>query len=261
MTSPSRRTIFWVAVLLVLTLIVSACGNPGAPESSSAQRAASPTPKTRQALPQVSTGGESTPSTGAPTEPPAEEAGKPQPTVWNPRDIAARVQRALAQNLGTKPEEVPWVEYVPQVDPGTLTCLDQLVGDIPAYGEGEALVYKHKDVPVYVVSSRGKLWICQPATLQVATEKLDLEHAKQEAITNLAQRLGIDASQIRVVQAREVTWADTSLGCPEPGKAYAQVLTPGYLIILKANDTTYEYHGSAKTLFLCGNAKQEDSGQ
>jgi hypothetical protein len=39
-----------------------------------------------------------------------------------------------------------------------------------------------------------------------------------------------------------VDWSDTSLGCPEPGMAYAQVITPGYLIVLGAAGQTYEYH-------------------
>lgn len=257
MTSPLRRTILWVAILFAV-LLLSACAN-ARPVSAPTAEIPSPTPKTRQALPQVSTGGETTPTPTSSAQGAAAEPGLPQPTVWNPRAVAAQVQIALAKRLDTKPEDIPWVKYVAQVDPKTLKCLDQLVGNVPRFGEGEALVFKHKDVPIYVVSSQGTLWICQPVTFQIASEGMDLEKAKQEAINNLAQRLGIDAKDVTVVEAREVTWADTSLGCPEPGKAYAQVLTPGYLIVLKANGLTYEYHGSAKTLFLCGQAEKTEA--
>jgi hypothetical protein len=65
-----------------------------------------------------------------------------------------------------------------------------------------------------------------------------IEKAKQD----LAQRLFISIDQISVVQAREVIWQDTSLGCPQPGMYYLQVVLSGYLIRLAANHGQYEYH-------------------
>lgn len=62
------------------------------------------------------------------------------------------------------------------------------------------------------------------------------------AKADLAARTGIDPQRIRVVEAREVEWPDTSLGCPEPGKLYAQVITPGYLIVFTDGQRRYEYH-------------------
>ncbi len=59
---------------------------------------------------------------------------------------------------------------------------------------------------------------------------------------DLASRLEISQGQITVVSAKAVTWNDASLGCPQPGEMYAQVLTPGYQIILEAQDTQYDYH-------------------
>jgi hypothetical protein len=34
--------------------------------------------------------------------------------------------------------------------------------------------------------------------------------------------------------------------------AYAQVITPGYLIVLEAKGQTYEYHSGGEQLLLCG---------
>jgi hypothetical protein len=65
-----------------------------------------------------------------------------------------------------------------------------------------------------------------------------------KAREDLAQRLSISISRIILVEAKEVVWPDSSLGCPQPGMAYAQVLTPGYLIVLSAGDIEYEYHAS-----------------
>lgn len=62
------------------------------------------------------------------------------------------------------------------------------------------------------------------------------------AVTDCAQRLGVDAGQVRVVRAVEVTWRDASLGCPQPGRLYAQVLTAGVLVELDVDGARYEYH-------------------
>ena len=61
---------------------------------------------------------------------------------------------------------------------------------------------------------------------------------------NLANRLGIEPEQVSVVSVESVSWPDTSLGNPEPGMMYAQVITPGYLLFLSAQGKRYEYHTS-----------------
>ena len=66
--------------------------------------------------------------------------------------------------------------------------------------------------------------------------------AIQAAIQALAQQRNITSASIRFVSLEEVEWADTSLNCPEPGRAYAQVITPGYRVTLEANGQRVEYH-------------------
>jgi hypothetical protein len=62
------------------------------------------------------------------------------------------------------------------------------------------------------------------------------------ASADLAQRLGLASEAIKLVSAEEVEWSDASLGCPQPGMMYAQVITPGFLVVLEAGGQTYEYH-------------------
>jgi hypothetical protein len=64
----------------------------------------------------------------------------------------------------------------------------------------------------------------------------------QMAIEDLARRLELPISEILLISVEAVDWPDTSLGCPQPGMAYAQVITPGYLIVLEATGKAYEYH-------------------
>ncbi|MFO8037463.1 MAG: hypothetical protein R6U57_12640 [Anaerolineales bacterium] len=58
---------------------------------------------------------------------------------------------------------------------------------------------------------------------------------------DLAARLGISEDEITVVSAEAKTWNDASLGCPEKGMMYAQVITPGYRIILEVDGKQHDY--------------------
>lgn len=66
------------------------------------------------------------------------------------------------------------------------------------------------------------------------------------AKNDLASRLNISVEQVKLVKQEKVDWPDTSLGYPEEGMMYAQVITPGFRIILKTGDKSYEYHSDYK---------------
>ena len=86
------------------------------------------------------------------------------------------------------------------------------------------------------------------------TPSSKLEKLAEMAKKNLAKRLSISYSQIDLINAQEVIWPDSSLGCPQPGMAYADVLTPGYLIILNTTGQDYDYHaGKNSEIFYCKN--------
>lgn len=59
---------------------------------------------------------------------------------------------------------------------------------------------------------------------------------------DLAEYLGISAEAIQLKRIEHVIWPDASLGCPQPNMMYAQVLTPGYRIVLQAEAREYNYH-------------------
>lgn len=89
-----------------------------------------------------------------------------------------------------------------------------------------------------------------------------LQEVIASARDDLAERLGVDASLIDVVEARSVAWPDRSLGCPLPGMAYVQVPVDGLLIRLQADARIYEYHsGAGRPPFLCDPAKGPQGGE
>lgn len=75
----------------------------------------------------------------------------------------------------------------------------------------------------------------------------------EAAIADLAAQQGVDPATITVVGEENVTWPDSSIGCPEEGMAYMQVLTDGVRLVLELDGVRYEYHagGSRSTPFLC----------
>lgn len=79
-----------------------------------------------------------------------------------------------------------------------------------------------------------------------------LDQAMLTQVTgDLAGRLGIAPDEITLVEAKAVIWPDGALGMPEHDHVYAAVLTPGWLITLKARDIPYVYTASA-TAFRYG---------
>jgi hypothetical protein len=62
------------------------------------------------------------------------------------------------------------------------------------------------------------------------------------ATTYLARSLEVAPDEVEVLSVEAVTWRDASLGCPREGMAYAQVLTPGYRVVLEAAGQRYELH-------------------
>jgi len=82
----------------------------------------------------------------------------------------------------------------------------------------------------------------------------EIDPAAQPAVTDLAERLGVEESAITVVSVDVVTWPDGSIGCPEPGVMYTQALVNGSLVVLEADGKQYEYHsGPAGNLLYCEN--------
>ncbi len=70
----------------------------------------------------------------------------------------------------------------------------------------------------------------------------DQQQAVDASKAKLAERLKVGVATITLVSIQAVDWPDTSLGVPEPGKMYAQVIVPGFKIMLSSSGTQYEYH-------------------
>jgi hypothetical protein len=73
----------------------------------------------------------------------------------------------------------------------------------------------------------------------------------EQATDDLARRLSLPATAVDLVELTETVWPDSSLGCPQPGRVYTQVLREGYRIGLRAGKRIFEYHSGGGAPFLC----------
>lgn len=69
----------------------------------------------------------------------------------------------------------------------------------------------------------------------------DASAAVEAAAQTLARLLGVERSAIVVVKVEPAEWPNACLDLPEKGEMCAQVLTPGYLVILETQGMRYEY--------------------
>lgn len=62
-----------------------------------------------------------------------------------------------------------------------------------------------------------------------------LESIKQ----SIADKLSVPIEDITIIDQKQVGWSDTSLGNPQPGFAYAQVIVDGYKITVQVGDDNH----------------------
>ena len=70
--------------------------------------------------------------------------------------------------------------------------------------------------------------------------------ARQKAFSaathSLSRKINAPRDSIAGVSQDETTWNDSCLGCPQTAENCSQILVPGYRIVLRVGDATYEYH-------------------
>ena len=66
--------------------------------------------------------------------------------------------------------------------------------------------------------------------------------AAAPVIAAIAADLGVSPESVQLITFESRDWPDSSLGCPQPDMLYAQVVTPGYLVVVEVAGERIEYH-------------------
>lgn len=75
--------------------------------------------------------------------------------------------------------------------------------------------------------------------------------AARLAIETLASDLGISPENIEVDTVKAIEWRDSSIGCPKPGVAYLDVITPGHKVVLRVGNEIHVVHEARNRAFRC----------
>jgi len=87
--------------------------------------------------------------------------------------------------------------------------------------------------------------------LSLAVPQTTREEAETLAIETLAHDLGLGSDLVEVQSAVPVDWPDSSLGCPQEGVVYMQVITPGYRLSLQVDGQLFAVHAGAGRAVVC----------
>lgn len=105
---------------------------------------------------------------------------------------------------------------------------------------------EHPSEPTAEITPSSELHDREDSAEEKISESAALARAAEAAKSIAATALDVAASRLEVKEIEAVTWPDTSLGCPQPGYLYAQVLTPGYKVVLTTDERVVEVHLDAR---------------
>lgn len=193
------------------------------------------------------------PTPGAQPEqtPPAQPT--PPPLIKIPEEaeeLGWRARAALAERLKQADEAIEFIDVEPAEWPtAAMGCPepDKAYAQVVTTGYVVRLKAGDKTFEVHI-SKDGQVVFCNAGEKSRGEESREMqvpEDARPAAMAakrDLASRVGVGVEEVQIVEFQAVEWPDSSLGCPEPGKMYLQVIMPGYRVVLKAAGQTYEYH-------------------
>lgn len=178
-----------------------------------------------------------------------------------PRLLALYSDEAVRQVV-LAAEPVPIIPGQPNTSDGTLPATPSADADLtPVVQEARLLpdgriaalvtsVAPGSRVEVVLFVQTAHRWLIDeihPAVLPSADNPL-----LPLVLADAATVLSIPESELEVVSIETQEWPDASLGCPQPDGIYAQVITPGYLIIITGAGQQLEYHtDTTETFVLC----------
>lgn len=92
--------------------------------------------------------------------------------------------------------------------------------------------------------------------LAFAGTNLSQSQASELARHTLAKQASLPIKNLTVDSAGPVQWPDSSLGCPQPGMNYMQMITPGYRVTIldTASGKTHSVHVGSGHAIVCDKA-------
>jgi hypothetical protein len=159
------------------------------------------------------------------------------------KELTGSAYAGVIPEIG-RPGIIPDLIGIRSVEARHLTWLRGLHGDAPFPDDIDPAL-----APADVLTRLAELSQARPAATPVAEPAI----APPAVIAAIAADLGLDEDEVQVLIVEPREWPDASLGCPEPGHAYADVITPGYLMVVQAGGEEFEFHTDERgSVVRCG---------
>ena len=89
-----------------------------------------------------------------------------------------------------------------------------------------------------------------PPAAPAAPPRAQPENMLNDMAKDLGKRLGVNTSVFQVLSVQPALWNDSSLGCPQPERAYLPAQVQGMRVVFQHAGKTYQYHGSERGDFV-----------
>ena len=254
MKSKLSESISFVALAATVVLMVAAaCGGNDAGESGAARGAGAAVPTTESG------------ASPFPLDTPAPSANE-----IVPGEIETAARKLLADELGVdegdfrldSSEGVGWSD-------ASLGCLQEGYAYAQVITPGYKLVFDHAGTSyaVHTNSDGSDMVVCRDGGASAPALPVDTPAAPandpvpgniETAVRKLlADELGAEEEDFRLDSSEGVEWSDASLGCPQEGYAYAQVITPGYKLVFDHAGTSHAVHTNSdgSHMVVCGDGQ------
>ena len=140
----------------------------------------------------------------------------------------------------------------PQSKPDTTPV--SAVGSAPATaGKSSSRPAGSRPIATRAASSRPGTAVkpTAPADAQTAPSDSKASDVGKMAATLVAKRHELDVADIVVDTVEPMEWPDSSLGCPQPGQFYMQMITPGHKVKLHVGERVFFVHEAKGRGIIC----------
>ena len=229
-----------IALTLAAALVLlAACGDeaegPEAADVAATPDVAAPAPS---------------PEGDAPTVTPSSEGVASAPEAVEAAALALLAEETGAAESAFSLESAEGVQW----SDASLGCSQEGFAYAQVITPGYKLLFSHEGAvyPVHTNVDGSHAVVCEEAGSPeavapvVAPESEESSGAPEAiqaaALALLAEETGAAETAFSLDSAEGVQWSDASLGCPQEGFAYAQVITPSYKLLFSHNSAVYAVH-------------------
>lgn len=187
----------------------------------------------------------------------AEPAVPPGSVKFSQDEAAERAKQTLAAHLNMAASEIT----VAQVEPRTWSDSSMGCGKpgsmaLAVITEGYAVTLAAQGQKYRVHVSAANALVCREPilrrdTLRQASNARGLDVMIEKARRDLAQRIGVEPTTVRLLGTKPQRWADSGLDCPREGEVVVAGPINGYRISFKCQSRIFTYHSDLKEVRAC----------